>query len=203
MRISTLSSLSQVTSPTPEHAAPPRWEREFDARPEVLAEIRAGVATFARAHGAEDRVVVDMTLAVSEAATNAVMHAFLDRLPGRVSVIAESGDECLLLRVLDDGRGMVPRSDSPGLGIGLSTMATLASSCDIRDRAPDPGTEVRMTFAAPGVTGPPFGADVQAERSSRSPRSSGLPAQAPGPARASSSSSRCWSHALPMLACST
>jgi serine/threonine-protein kinase RsbW len=125
---------SRTESPTPAC-----WQREFDAHPVIVGEIRAGVTAFARAHGAQKSVVGDMAIAVSEAVTNAVVHAFVDGQPGRVSVIVESGEDCLLVRVIDDGRGMVPRPDSPGLGIGLSTMAMLASSCEIRGRDPTRG----------------------------------------------------------------
>ena len=133
---------------------PARWHRDFVAAPAIVAEVRAGVTGFARQHGAPGEVVTDIALAVSEAATNAVLHAFVDLPPGRVSVVAEPGSDCLLVRVIDEGRGMMPRSDSPGLGLGLPTMAALASSCDIREAPGGRGTEVRLVFAAPGVRGP-------------------------------------------------
>jgi two-component sensor histidine kinase len=47
-------------------------------------------------------------LAVSEAVTNAIVHAFVGRERGRVSITAEAGEDCVLTRVLDDGRGMTP-----------------------------------------------------------------------------------------------
>jgi anti-sigma regulatory factor (Ser/Thr protein kinase) len=144
-----------MRSPSPEAAAAARWSGEFDADPSIVPEIRAGVTGFARADGAPSRVVTDIELAVSEAATNAVVHAFVGRQAGRVCVIAEAGEDCLMVRVIDDGRGMTPRSDSPGLG--LSTMSMLASKCEISSRAPASGTEVRLRFTAPGVTGPPLG----------------------------------------------
>ncbi len=116
--------------------------------------MRGAVTTFARHHGATDRALGDIALAVSEAATNAVLHAYVDLPPGRISVTAEPGRDCLVVRVIDDGRGMMPRSDSPGLGLGLPTMATLTSSCDIREAPGGQGTEVRLVFAVPGVRGP-------------------------------------------------
>jgi len=132
-------------------ALPARWHRDFVAAPAIVAEVRSGVTAFAKQHGAPGEVIVDIALAVSEAATNAVLHAFVDLPPGRVSVVAEPGNDCLLVRVIDEGRGMMPRSDSPGLGLGLPTMATLTSSCDIREAPGGRGTEV---FLAPGVRGP-------------------------------------------------
>ena len=133
--------------------APARWQREFSAEPVIVGEVRRGVADFARAHGASEDAVHNVSLAVSEATTNAVMHAFVGVPPGRVSVIAEPGEGCVLVRVVDDGRGMTPRADSPGLGLGLTMMASMATRCDIREGPSGRGTEVRMVFAAPGVSG--------------------------------------------------
>jgi len=144
-----------VSTPGPT-AAPARWHREFPAEPVIVAQARRGVSEFARTLGADEEVLGGITLAVSEAATNAVLHAFVDLPPGRVSVTAEAGDGSIRVRVIDDGRGMTPRSDSPGLGLGLSMMASMASSCDIREGPSGRGTEVSMTFAAPGVVGPGF-----------------------------------------------
>ena len=135
--------------------APARWQREFAAEPVIVGEVRRGVAAFARAHGASADAVDNLSLAVSEATTNAVIHAFVGRPPGRVAVIAEPGAGCVLVRVLDDGRGMTPRADSPGLGLGLSLMASMATRCDIREGPSGQGTEVRMTFAAAGVSDRP------------------------------------------------
>jgi PAS domain S-box-containing protein len=138
-------------------APPPRWHREVDAEPAVVAELRRGVAEFARGHGAGEDAINDMTLAVSEAVTNAIIHAFVGRERGRVALTAEAGEDCVLVRVLDDGRGMTPHPESPGLGLGLTMMASMATRCDIREGPSGRGTEVRLAFATPGVTGPGFG----------------------------------------------
>ncbi len=45
----------------------------------------------------------------------------------------------------DEGSGLAPRVDSPGLGLGLGLIAQVADSADVR--APeDGGTEVVMRF---------------------------------------------------------
>ena len=132
--------------------APARWQREFDAEPVIVGEARRGVAAFARAHGASEDALDKVSLAVSEATTNAVIHAFVGRPPRRVSLIAEPGDGSVLVWVLDDGRGMTPRTDSPGLGLGLTLMASLTTRCVIREGPSGRGTEVRMVFAAAGVS---------------------------------------------------
>jgi len=132
----------------------PRWEVSLAAEPRSIPAIRGGVTDFAAEQGADRSLVGDIALAVTEAATNAVLHAFIDREPGTVSATAETGPDAIVVSVVDDGRGMMPRADSPGLGLGIPTITQLAASCDIRVGRDGQGTEVRMTFSAPGVQGP-------------------------------------------------
>ncbi len=130
-----------------------RAEWRVPAAPEHLRELRAGVLAFAGSHDLPDDRLADIALAVTEAATNAVLHAFVDQEPGTVRVVAEAGPGELRVRVIDDGRGMQPRPDSPGLGLGLPTIAKLAERMDVLEGEHGRGTEVAMTFAAPGVQG--------------------------------------------------
>jgi serine/threonine-protein kinase RsbW/stage II sporulation protein AB (anti-sigma F factor) len=121
--------------------------RRLRAQPDQVRVIRAEVMAFAVAHGARDPGAV--ALAVSEAVTNAVVHAYVDAPePGEIEVIAERvGEDCLEILVCDEGRGMLPRHDSPGVGLGLPLVATLAESFEVQARAGG-GTQVRMAFAA-------------------------------------------------------
>jgi serine/threonine-protein kinase RsbW/stage II sporulation protein AB (anti-sigma F factor) len=121
--------------------------RRLRAQPDQVRVIRAEVMAFAVAHGASDPNAV--ALAVSEAVTNAVVHAYVDAPePGEIEVIAERvGEDCIEILVCDEGRGMLPRHDSPGVGLGLPLVATLAESFEVQARAGG-GTQVRMAFAA-------------------------------------------------------
>jgi serine/threonine-protein kinase RsbW/stage II sporulation protein AB (anti-sigma F factor) len=132
-------------------AARDHWE--LPAEPESVTLSRGRVREFAQEHGAAPDDVVDLTLAVTEAVTNSVIHAFIDREPGLVHVTIYTAADELTVVVADNGRGMQPRADSPGLGLGLPTIGRLAAHVDLRE-APGGGTELSMTFAAPGVRGP-------------------------------------------------
>ncbi len=151
-RFNVASRMAQP-SPQPEQTEP-RREWSLPADPRSVAIIRSGIRSFARQHGAPDDTLAAIALAVSEAVTNAVVHAFVDMEPGVVSAAVEAGRDELVIRVADDGRGMQPRPDSPGLGMGLPLIGQLAGSMDIRERN-GRGTEICMTFEAPGVQGPP------------------------------------------------
>jgi serine/threonine-protein kinase RsbW len=105
------------------------------------------VVEFARANGVPEQRLGDVALAVSEAVSNAVVHAFRgigDRGTLMVEVAVE--EEWLDVHVTDDGSGMAPRDDSPGLGLGLPLIRHLTDEVDLR-RPPDGiGTEVWMRF---------------------------------------------------------
>ena len=85
-----------------------------------------------------------VALAVTEAVTNAVMHAYRDREPGTVRIFASVGDGALVVVVSDDGPGMTPRTDSPGIGLGLSLIAQLSTTVEIDGNGD--GTRVMMSF---------------------------------------------------------
>lgn len=90
---------------------------------------------------------------VSEAVTNAVLHAYRDRdIPGRVHVSASLDDHGVEVAIADDGLGMRPRIDSPGIGLGLPLMGDLADRVDISNRGP--GTRIAAFFSLMGPAGP-------------------------------------------------
>lgn len=89
-----------------------------------------------------------MQLSVSEALTNVVMHAYLGIEPGDMIVQAWiDPPSYFTVRVLDEGRGLVPRADSPGLGLGLGLMAQMADDFRIANRDGTPGTTVSLRFS--------------------------------------------------------
>jgi anti-sigma regulatory factor (Ser/Thr protein kinase) len=125
--------------------APSTLSRRFPAQADQVRLARREVEAYAREHGAVDPAGI--ALAVSEAVTNAVIHAYVDRpVPGDVEVHVERHpDDGLEIRVCDEGRGMMPRSDSPGLGVGLPLVAKLAQRFRVETR-PTGGTAVSMVF---------------------------------------------------------
>lgn len=127
-----------------------RLHEQRTALPEHVRALRAAVVSYARARGASQRQCEHIALAVSEALTNSVLHAYVgwDR-PGPVTVEAWASDRTLIVVVYDEGSGMRPRLDSPGLGIGLPLIAQMSDHLDIEDRDGRPGVCLRMTFALP------------------------------------------------------
>ena len=111
--------------------------------PRSVPELRTALYEFA-ADSVPDPPLADMRLAVSEALTNAVLHGYRESDSGEVEVHAELGPDELRVVVSDSGVGFSPRTDSPGLGLGMRLMQTVADDFEIRPRTP--GTEICMSF---------------------------------------------------------
>jgi len=138
--------------PRPEEdAVPPDLELSLPARAENVAVVRHVLGGLADACNVPDQTLADIKLAVTEACTNVVVHAYPDG-EGIMGVTASVGADVVELVVFDDGRGIIPRTDSPGLGLGLPLIATLAQSLEL-GAANGHGAEVRMAFR--------LGADVE------------------------------------------
>ena len=122
----------------------------YPAVPEAIGRARRAVEGFVRACGAHDDAASRVALAVSEACTNVVLHAYLEYdQAGAFHVSAElvedDGDGALRVTVADDGRGMRPHLDSPGAGLGMPIIAQTADVFEVRSRAAG-GTELCMRF---------------------------------------------------------
>jgi anti-sigma regulatory factor (Ser/Thr protein kinase) len=135
----------------------PDLEIILPARAENVAVVRHAVGGLGEVLDVDDQTLSDIKLAVTEACTNVVVHAYPDSV-GPMGLRATVDDRRLDLVVIDRGRGIVPRADSPGLGLGLPLIATLAESLEL-GTGRDEETEVRMVFdlgapvggAEPGV----------------------------------------------------
>ncbi len=130
-------------------AAP--WERHVLADPPtVIPTLRRELVDYARFLGASAETCDAIALAVSEALTNVVQHAYVGQEPGPIIVEAllERRNQ-LLLRVSDEGQGPTPRADSPGLGLGLGVMAQTADDFNISNREDNRGTVVTLRFSLP------------------------------------------------------
>lgn len=121
--------------------------RSLPAVPASVPVLRAAVAEYVTAAGIGAPQIDAVKLAVSEAVTNAVMHAYVEAdEPGevRVDTYLQGGE--IRVVVSDDGLGMMPRLDSPGLGVGLPFIADTADTLDITS-SPRGGALLRMTFS--------------------------------------------------------
>ena len=123
----------------------PDLELRLPAFAENVAVVRHAFGGLAEALSIDEQTLADIKLAVTEACTNVVIHAYEEGETGFLEVDATISERCLTVVIRDSGRGIVPRPDSPGLGLGLPLIATLAESLELGTDEHD-RTEVRMTF---------------------------------------------------------
>ena len=124
---------------------PVSFEATYPSTPSGVGAMRHDVGAFAGRAGMGDDGVGDVQLAVSEAATNAVVHAYREA-EGRLHVRAHVEGPELIVVVADTGSGLAPRADSPGLGLGMPLMASVTTRFSVVSRGR--GTERGMPFAS-------------------------------------------------------
>jgi serine/threonine-protein kinase RsbW len=118
------------------------------ARAEGVAVVRQALAGVADALDFDAAILADMKMAVSEACTNVVVHAYEDA-DGLLEVDMTGDHQGLTICVRDHGAGIQPHvnpaREVPALGLGLPLIAALSDSFELHGSAGQ-GTEVRMTF---------------------------------------------------------
>jgi anti-anti-sigma factor len=134
---------------------PPPLVASLPARPSELAAVRRSVRRWAEAAALSDELLDDLQLALGEAASNAVEHAYAGRdEPGAFEYalhrLPDGGG--VAVRVTDFGRWRPPPLDRGFRGRGLEIIDNLAQDLVVEhgDGAqPDPGTTLRFTLLNP------------------------------------------------------
>jgi serine/threonine-protein kinase RsbW len=139
-----VGSVTEIADTPRVETETPDLEITLPARAENVAVVRHAVGGLGEVLEVDDQTLSDIKLAVTEACTNVVVHAYPGG-EGPMGLRASIDDRRLHLVVIDRGRGIVPRPDSPGLGLGLPLIATLAESLEL-GTGRDEETEVRMIF---------------------------------------------------------
>jgi serine/threonine-protein kinase RsbW len=128
--------------------------RVWPAEAGQLTAMRAEVHRWLAALDLPDDAEHDLVLAVSEAASNAIEHAYS---PGavnpRIELIFWLDDGCVSLAVVDQGDWREPPTGPRGRGFGLDMMRRLVTNVAIDH--PGRGTRVLLQHALPGLIGHP------------------------------------------------
>jgi len=115
------------------------------SRPENVALVRHVLDVLVGALPAGGARLDDMRLAVTEACTNVVRHAYRDGETGPMEVVMRPRPDDLEVVVSDFGAGVGPSPDVGGAGLGLPLVAALADRLDV-SHAPGAGTRLAMAF---------------------------------------------------------
>ncbi|MCV7282951.1 ATP-binding protein [Mycolicibacterium flavescens] len=117
---------------------------EVPATADRLAQIRRGLTAWLKPIGVPDDVIADVVLAVNEAATNCVEHAYRGSDRGVIVVEASVEDNRLMVCVVDHGAWRTPSSEPSTRGRGILIMRAVGDGVDVDNSGH--GTTVRMTF---------------------------------------------------------
>jgi serine/threonine-protein kinase RsbW/stage II sporulation protein AB (anti-sigma F factor) len=122
------------------------YERLLPAAAANVGQIRRELADVLRCLNVGSGRLDDIALVVTEAATNVVLHAYVDRVRGPLYAAAALCGRTLTVTVADCGRGSSPRTDSPGLGFGMPLMAGLTDRLQVTPNPSGDGTRVVAAF---------------------------------------------------------
>jgi serine/threonine-protein kinase RsbW len=119
------------------------------AKPEYLVLGRLVLTGLSRSQPIDPDALSDLKLALTEACSNSIRHAY-EREGGGVEIQFEVGDDFLAVEVLDEGPGFdpsLPTSDPEALdegGLGLAIIRAVSDTTEIGRRADGRGSRLRF-----------------------------------------------------------
>lgn len=124
----------------------------FPARPEYITLSRLALTGLARVRPFADDTLADLKLALTEATSNSVRHAYGDE-DGHVEISFQLWEDRLVVEVSDDGAGFDPSTDESGRsvdeelsegGLGIAIIRSIADELEI-GTGPSGGSRLRFT----------------------------------------------------------
>ena len=122
------------------------------AKPEYITLSRLALTGISRVRPLADDTLADLKLALTEACSNSVRHAYGDGETGRVEISFELREDRLVVEVSDDGAGFEPEGAGRELGgaelaeggLGIAIIRSIADEVEIGGR--DNGRGSRLRF---------------------------------------------------------
>jgi serine/threonine-protein kinase RsbW len=120
------------------------------AKAEYVVLVRLALAGVLRTRAIDSEVVADLKLALTEACSNSVRHAYADGREGTVEIRYELNGEGLHVEVIDEGGGFDPallHADPRDLdegGLGIAIIRAVTDKLDIRPGEGDRGSRLRF-----------------------------------------------------------
>jgi serine/threonine-protein kinase RsbW len=120
------------------------------ARAEYITLCRLALTGIARLRELSDEVLADLKLALTEATSNSVRHAYSDASVGVVEIAYHLLPDRLVIEVTDEGGGFDP-ADAQGApdelsegGLGIAIIRAIADEVDIGTQADGRGSRLRF-----------------------------------------------------------
>lgn len=121
------------------------------AKAEYITLVRLALSGLSHLRPLDDETLGDLKLAVTEACSNSVRHAYRDGREGSVDVRYELHPDRLVVEVCDDGDGFSfaesSRLDEGSLtegGLGIAIIRELADELELGPRASGKGSRLRF-----------------------------------------------------------
>jgi anti-sigma regulatory factor (Ser/Thr protein kinase) len=129
------------------------FEHTLLADAAALPTVRRGVTDALQRHGVNsDELRADVSLALTEALTNAILHAYPDDdTVCTIAVTVEQTAKTIVISVTDTGVGVSEPSGTRGLGLGLRLIQQLTTTWSVSS-TPTTGTTITMRFPIPGTS---------------------------------------------------
>jgi serine/threonine-protein kinase RsbW len=148
MTISPASSSSTVSNGVSDGARQVRLR--IPARAEYITLGRLALTGLSRLRVFSDETLADLKLALTEACSNSVRHAYRDGREGTVEILYDLRPDRLVVEVSDDGPGfdyVETEGEIRGLtegGLGLAIIRALADELEIGSNGPGGGARLRF-----------------------------------------------------------
>jgi serine/threonine-protein kinase RsbW len=119
------------------------------ARPEYITLGRLALTALAGVRPVSDETLYDLKLALTEACTNSVRHAYENGREGSVEIVYELQPDRLVIEVGDEGSGFEPANGGNGHdeleegGLGIEIIRALADEVEI-GRREEGGSRLRF-----------------------------------------------------------
>lgn len=120
------------------------------AKAEYIVLSRLALSGLARARALEPALVADLKLALTEACSNVVRHAYKEQPAGEVEVRYQLDEDKLSVEVVDEGIGFDPEAAAAAAGdeldeggLGISIIRAIVDELDIKSG--DSGSSLRFT----------------------------------------------------------
>jgi serine/threonine-protein kinase RsbW len=121
------------------------------AKAEYIALGRLALTGLLRSRAVEPEVLADVKLALTEACSNSIRHAYADGRRGEVEIRYELADAILSVEVSDEGGGFDPSlvqtvpNDLDEGGLGIAIIRALTDDLSIGPRSGGTGSCLRFT----------------------------------------------------------
>ena len=140
----------QPETSIPEIASDQAVRLTIPAKPEYITLVRLALTGLAGMRPLADETLGDLKLAVTEAASNSVRHAY-DNGEGVVEVVYAFDGDRLIVEVADNGQGFIhsstaldDRRDLDEGGLGIAIIQALADEFEVGARADGAGSRLRF-----------------------------------------------------------